>query len=137
MQLVDHRGLADARIAGHEHQLRGALGHDPVEGGEQRLDLALAPVQFLGDQQPVGHILRAEREIGDAALDVPLGQAAAQIGLQPGGGLVALLCGLGEQLHYDRRDGFGNAGQPHGGRERLSRDMAVHPFQGIGRRERQ
>src|SRR6202166_5274812 len=32
VQLVHHRRLADTGIAGHEHQLRSAVGHDTVEG---------------------------------------------------------------------------------------------------------
>ncbi len=49
VQLVDDGGLADAGIAGDQHQLGPAAGDDAVEGGEQGLDLALAPVQFLGN----------------------------------------------------------------------------------------
>ena len=62
VQLVDHRGLADAGIARDEHELRRAVGHDAVEGGEQRLDLALPAVELLRDQQPVRRVVRAERE---------------------------------------------------------------------------
>src|SRR3981081_2748505 len=43
VQLVHHRGLADAGIPGNEHQLRGAVGQDPVKGCEQGVDLALPP----------------------------------------------------------------------------------------------
>src|SRR5258708_4828173 len=32
VQFVHHRGLANTGIARHEHQLCGAVGHDPVEG---------------------------------------------------------------------------------------------------------
>src|SRR6202521_167182 len=34
VQLVHHRRLANTGIAGHEHQLRSAVGHDTVEGSE-------------------------------------------------------------------------------------------------------
>ena len=80
------------------------MGHDPVEGREQGLDLALAPVQLLRDQQPVRRVPRAQRERVDAAVRLPFRQAAPQIGLEAGGGLVAFLGGLGEQLHHDRRE---------------------------------
>src|SRR6266550_2397400 len=45
VQLVHHRGLADAGIARHEHQLRRTAGHDPDKGSEQGVNLALPPVQ--------------------------------------------------------------------------------------------
>src|SRR5690554_2091884 len=57
-----------------------------VEGGQQGLDLALSPVQFLGDQQPVGHVLRAERERSDAAVRLPFRPAAPQVGRDARGG---------------------------------------------------
>ena len=81
VQLIDDRGLADAGIAGDQHQLRRAAPDDAVEGGEQGLDLARSPVQLLGDQQPVGRVVFAEREVVDAALALPFGQAAPQIAL--------------------------------------------------------
>ena len=48
VQLVHHGGFADAGITGYEHELGGTLGHDPVEGRKQSVDLALPPVQLLG-----------------------------------------------------------------------------------------
>src|ERR1700733_2112227 len=53
VQLIDDCGLADAGVARAQHQLRPAAGDDAVEGGKQGLDLALSPVEFLRDQQPV------------------------------------------------------------------------------------
>src|SRR6266403_677697 len=50
VQLIDHGGLADAGIAGYQHQLWGAALDDAVEGGDQSIDLARSPVQLLGDQ---------------------------------------------------------------------------------------
>jgi hypothetical protein len=44
------------------------LGHDPVEGGEQGLDLALSPIELFGDQQPVRSIVRSELEPIDVAV---------------------------------------------------------------------
>ena len=116
VQLVDDRGLADAGIAGDQHQLRRAARDDAIEGGEQGLDLALSPVELLGDQEPVGRVVFAEREGLDAAVELPFGKAAPQIALDAGGGLVALLGRLGEQLHDDRGDGGRDAFQPLRGR---------------------
>ena len=96
-----------------------------------------SPVQLLGDQQPVGRVVLAEREVIDAALTLPIGKAAPQVALDAGRGLVALLGRLGEQLHDDRGDRVRDSLQPLAGRERLSRDMAVDPLHGIGRGERQ
>src|SRR5207245_7189214 len=45
MQLVDDGGLADAGIAGDQHQLRHPARHDAVEGSEQRVDLARSPIE--------------------------------------------------------------------------------------------
>src|SRR6266403_1030612 len=104
MQLVHHRGLADAGIAGDEHEFQGAVRHDPVEGSEQSVDLALPAVEFLRDQQPVRYVATAEREGLDPAMRLPLRQAAPKIGLNTSGGLVALLGGLGEELHHDCRE---------------------------------
>ena len=40
VELVDDRGLADAGVAGDQHQLRPAARDDAIEGGEQGVDLA-------------------------------------------------------------------------------------------------
>jgi hypothetical protein len=53
VQLVHHRGFADTGISGHEHEFRGAMGHDTLEGREQGMDLALPAVQPLRDHEPV------------------------------------------------------------------------------------
>src|ERR1700740_1287617 len=50
VQLVHHGGFADPGISGYEHEFRCAMGHDPVEGFEQGIDLALPPVELLRDQ---------------------------------------------------------------------------------------
>ena len=54
------------------------LVDDAVEGGEQGLDLARSPVQFLGNQQPVWRVVFAEREVVDAALEPPIQQGSAE-----------------------------------------------------------
>ncbi len=43
----------------------------------------------------------AQRKRADAALGFPLLKAASEVALDAGGGLVALLGRLGEQLHHD------------------------------------
>ena len=43
---------------------------------------------------------------------LPFRQAAAKIGRDARGGLVALLGGLGQQLHHDRRERPGDARRP-------------------------
>lgn len=53
VELIDDGRLPDAGVTRNENQLRPAARHDAVEGGEQGLDFRLAPVQFLGNQQPV------------------------------------------------------------------------------------
>ena len=79
MQLVDDRRLADAGIAGHQHELGCALGYHPIEGRKEGVDLGLAAIQLFRDQQPVRHVVRAEREWVDAAVRLPFRQAAPQI----------------------------------------------------------
>ena len=79
--------------------------------------------------------MRAKRERSDAPGRLPFREAAAQIGLDAGGGLVAFLHGLREQLHHDGRDGVGDRCKPLMRRHGLTRDMAVDQLHGIGRRE--
>ena len=101
VQFIDDRGFADAGIARDQHQFRRAAPDDAIEGGEQDRDLALPPIKLLGDQQPVRRVVLAQREIVDAALALPVGQATSQVTLETGGALVALVGALGEQLHDD------------------------------------
>ena len=137
VQLIDDGGLADAGIAGDQHQLRLAACDDAIEGGEQGLDLALAPVQFLGNQKPVGRVLLARRERVDAVSMLPRSKAASEVKLQAGRGLVALLGGLGEQLQDDGGERGRDSRHALDRRHRLSGDMAVDPLHGIGRGKRQ
>ncbi len=44
VQLIDKRGFADAGVAGHQHEFGRAAGHDPIERGDERIDLALPPI---------------------------------------------------------------------------------------------
>ena len=102
VQLVDDRGLADAGEARDKHQFRRAARGDTIEGSEQRFNVALSAVQFLGDPKPVRYIAFAEAKVIDVTVLPPRGQAAPQIMLQARRGLVSVLRRLGEQLHDDR-----------------------------------
>ena len=107
VKLADDRGFADAGIARYQHELRRALVDDAIEGRDESLDLALAPIELLRDQQLLRPVLGAQREGIDAAPAFPCAQAPPQIGLEAGRRLVAVLARLGEQLHDDPRDGAG------------------------------
>src|ERR1700722_2198494 len=135
VQLIDDSGLADAGIAGHQHEFRCAGRDNPVEGREQRVDLALAAVELLRNQQPVRYVAVAEREGFDPAMRLPLRKTDPQIGLDASGGLVALLGGLGEKLHHDCRERPRDIYNPLMRRHRLPRDMAVYPPHRIVGRE--
>ena len=54
----------------------GAVGHDTVEGSEQRVNFALSAVKLLRNKQPVRYIVSAELEWVDVAVRLPLRQAA-------------------------------------------------------------
>ena len=83
VQLVDDGGLADAGIARDQHQLRRAARDHAIESGEQGIDLARSPVEFLCNQQPVRRVVFAQREVVDAALGFPLRSGSAE-GRAPG-----------------------------------------------------
>src|SRR6201984_1997967 len=72
VQLVHQRGFADARITGHKHELWPTLRHDPIEGCEQCVNLALSTIQLFGNQQPVWKVLLANRKFVDVVLPLPL-----------------------------------------------------------------
>src|SRR5215472_154613 len=79
LQLIDDRGLADPGIARDQDQFWGATIDDAIEGGEQGVDLAFPPVEFLWDQQAVGLVLFAEWEVVYPTLRLPFGQASAKV----------------------------------------------------------
>ena len=82
--------------------------------------------------EPVGRVVFAEREASIRPLRLPFGEAAPQIVLDAGRGLVAILGRLREQLHDDGRDRGRDISQPLGRRHRLPGDVAVHPLHRIG-----
>ena len=79
------------------------MGHDPVEGRKQGIDLAFPPVQLLWDQQTVRRVVRAHRDWIDATMRLPFRQTPPKISFKARRGLVALLGILGEELHGKRR----------------------------------
>ena len=83
----------------------------PLEGGEQRRGLGLAPVEPLGDAKLVGEVLFTRRKGGDALAPAELFDARLEIGLEAGGAPVAVLRDLGEQLHHDVREHRGTPGE--------------------------
>src|SRR6201987_1292728 len=101
------------------------MHHDAVEGGKQGGDLALASVELLGDHQPLRRVLQTKRERLDPADRLPGGEALAEIRFDSRGGLVALLGGLREKLHNDRRKWGWRRPCKLDKRDGLSRDVTV------------
>src|SRR5262245_3607811 len=137
LQLVDDRGLADPRIARDQDQFRGATVDNALESGEQGLDLASAPVEFLRNQQPVGRIVLTKWKVINPAPHPPFTLAAAKVALEPAGGLIAVFGYLREQLHDDCRNDAGNLPQALGRCYRPPGKVAVHPFHGVCSGKRQ
>jgi hypothetical protein len=90
------------------------------------------PYKRLRDQQPVRDVTFAERKVVVAALRLPGRKAALQVVLDAGGGLVALLGRLGEQLHDNPRELRRNGLKPLARRQRFAGDVAMHPLHRIG-----
>ena len=79
LEFVHHRRLADAGIAGDQHELCCAIGYDSVESAEQRLDLVVPAVKLLRRHQTVRDVVSTERERLDAAMGFPFREALPQI----------------------------------------------------------
>ncbi len=137
VQLVDHRGFADAGEPGDQHQPGSALSDDAVEGSHQRVDLVLAPVQPLRDDQTVRRVLGAQREWLDAAGRFPGQKTPPQVDRETSGRLVAILGGLGEELHHDRGEAARDTRNPLLRWDRLPGDVAVDPLHRVRGREGQ
>src|SRR5260221_4005800 len=127
MQLVDHRRLADSGIARDQKELRAAMHHDAVEGGEQDGDLALASVELLRDHQPLRRVLQTKRERLDPADRLPGSEALAEIRLGSRGGLVALLGRLRQKLSYGHRKWGPDRPCDPAPPDRLSRHVTIGP----------
>ena len=132
LQLPHHRRLADAGRPVHPHELDPALVGHAVEGGAQRSHFALAAVQPFRHQQLPRHVGGAEHEVVQPTLALPVRQAAPQVEFQPGGGLVAVLGGLGQQLHDEARQRVRQARHAQVGRHRQLREMGVHQRGRVG-----
>src|SRR3984957_13998507 len=132
VEFVHQRGLADAGIAGDEHELGCAIRHDPVESAEQRLDLVLPAIKLLRHDETFRGIVRAQRERLYAVMGLPVREALPQIDRETSGGLIPVLSGLGQELHYDRRERPWDARDPLVGRKRAAGNVAMHPFHRIG-----
>ncbi|WP_341272032.1 hypothetical protein [Paraburkholderia ginsengiterrae] len=91
MQLVDDRRLANTRIARDKHQFDHPAAHDTIERCNKSFNLCLASVQFFGDQQPVGRVVRTQRERVDAVVRLPCHKARPEVSLDTRGGLVTVL----------------------------------------------
>ena len=113
------------------------LATDPIERGEQHLNFALPPVEFLGDHKAVRRVVFAERELADSVLGLPRMEASLQIMLDAGRRLIAFLRRFREQLHDDHGHTGRNIFSPLARSHRLSCNMAVHPFHRIASAERQ
>ena len=95
----------------------------------------LSAVQLLRDEQPVGRVVLAQREVVDAALTLPIVEAVLEVALDTRRSLVALLGCLGQQPHDNLGDSDRQVVQSLAGRHRSSGDMAVHPFDRVRHRE--
>ena len=118
---------------GHLEAIASALrtlGHDPVKGRKQGIDLALPPVQLLWDQQSVRRVVSAQGEWIDATMRLPFRQAPPKIGFQTRSGLIALLRIFGEEPHGDGRQRFWDCAAINR-RDRLTRDVSMNPLQRV------
>ena len=134
VQFIHHRGFADAGISGDENEFRHAGGDDAIEMRRAgRRPRARGRRVSRGSAADPACRARASGKSSMRPLHLPFGAAPSKIVLDAGGGLVALLGGLGEQLHDKlgnrRRDGL----QPLTRRHRRSGDVAMDPFHGVMR----
>ena len=108
MKLVDDDRLADAGVSREKDQLRPATGSDTMERPDKTLNLAFPSVELFWYQQAVRQVVRAQQEGIDVTSQMPIGEAPSEISLETGGGLVAFLSVLREELHDDRSQRLGD-----------------------------
>jgi hypothetical protein len=135
LELVDERRLADAGVAGDEHELRCASGDHAIEALEQEGNLRLSTIELLRDLEALGGVPLAQGERLDPPAGAPLREAPLQIALEAARALVAVLGHLGEQLQDDTRERFGHRGDDLRWRHGRAGDVAVDPLDGIARLE--
>ncbi len=136
VELLDQRGLADARGAGHEHELPGARAR-ALEGRVQRVHLVIAAVERGRDLEALGVIVLSQGKAPDLAAGLELAQALLQVVSAAASALVALLGHLGHELGDDVRDRGRDGGIDLVGRRGLAREVAVHELDGIVGGERE
>src|SRR6266496_2527178 len=100
IQLVNQRRLADSGIARHEHQGGTALTC-LFERTEQVGHFTVPAVQFLRNQESIGHVLLREIEYRDRPIRGPLAQASVDVVLEAERTLIAILGGLRQQVPDD------------------------------------
>src|SRR5262249_34237220 len=66
--------------------------------------------------------------MANTAVRFPISEAALQIVLNAGRGLITVLSSLGEELHNDCGEGRRKVLSPFGRRQRLSCNVTVHPL---------
>ena len=137
VQLVHHRRLADARRAGHQHQLGLPAGDHPIERVLQDGAFGASPVQPLWDQEAIRDVALTEREGRDQPGVARFLQAPFEIVNEARGALVAFVRHLREQLEDDVGEHAGDGRTDRAGRRRFACDVAVHPADGVGGLERQ
>src|SRR4051812_28109959 len=59
VELVHHRGLADTRVSGNEHELWPPASDDAIERREQRVELVVTSVQLLGNHEVIRNVISA------------------------------------------------------------------------------
>lgn len=133
VQLVDHRRLADARVAADQDQLHAPRVPHAMERVEERGHRRLAAIEALRDLKPRRDVVLSERErLG------PVTATALQVGAQATCALVAILGHLGHELQHDRREHGRDLRPSLVRRPRRLRDVRVEPLQRVfaGERER-
>ncbi len=137
LQLVDENGLADARVPGHQDELRSpGVGH-ALERAEQQGNLLLPAVELLGDPEAVRHVPLAQGERLDLLSGAPLREAPLEVVPEAAGALVPVFDALGEELQDDARDRLRHLRDDLGRRRGRAGDVTVDPLQRIPGLERQ
>ncbi|MCY1010532.1 hypothetical protein OV079_34205 [Nannocystis pusilla] len=95
VELVDQRGLADARRAGDQQQL-GRAGADPRVGGRQLDGRRLAPVQPRRQFEPRRRVVARQREARRRLAGPHALAAALEVVAQAARALVAVICLFGQ-----------------------------------------
>ena len=78
VELIHDCGFADAGVSGDQHQLRPAARDDAIERGEQGVDLAVPPVQLLGDHEAIRSVMSAGSEVVDDIRRTPIATGSAE-----------------------------------------------------------